>query len=139
MIISKGHLSLSIPVKQLKEQYMKVRCSHCGAVVTIDGSKEVEQKTIDEKAGVIATYAECPECNGEVCFQVDNMYTIDLAKKLNKQVRKVAELKAQKKFNAALYKETNKNIQKLKFTQSFLEDKYKDKLQIAEVVKDVQV
>ena len=118
---------------------MKVRCSHCGAVVTIDGSKDVEQKTIDEKAEVIATYAECPECNGEVCFQVDNMYTIDLANKLNKQIKKVAELKAQKKFNAALYKETNKNIQKLKFTQSFLEDKYKDKLQIAEVVKDVQV
>lgn len=118
---------------------MKVRCSHCGAVVTIDGSKEVEQKIIDEKAGVIAIYAECPECNGEVCFQVDNMYTIDLAKKLNKQIKKVVELKAQKKFNAALYKETNKNIQKLKFTQSFLEDKYKDKLQIAEVVKDVQV
>ena len=94
---------------------MKVRCSHCGAVVTIDGSKDVEQKTIDEKAGVIATYAECPECNGEVCFQVDNMYTIDLAKKLDKQVRKVAELKAQKKFNAALYKETSRNIQKLKF------------------------
>lgn len=139
MIISKGHLSLSIPAKQSKEQYMKARCSHCGAVVTIDGSKDVKQKTIDEKTGVIATYAECPECNGEVYFQVYNMYTIDLAKKLNKQIRKVAELKAQKKFNAALYKETNKNIQKLKFTQSFLEDKYKDKLQIAEVVKDVQV
>lgn len=118
---------------------MKVRCSHCGAVITIDGSKDIKQKTIDEKAGVIAAYAECPECKGEVCFQVDNIYTINLANKLNKQIRKVAELKAQKKFDAALYKETNKNIQKLKFTQSFLEDKYKDKLQIAEVVKDVQV
>ena len=118
---------------------MKVRCSHCGAVVTIDGSKDIEQKTIDERVGVIATYAECPECNGEVCFQVDNVYTIELARKLDKQVRKVAELKAQKKFNAALYKETSRNIQKLKFTQAFLENKYKDQLQIAEVVKDVQV
>lgn len=116
---------------------MKVKCNHCGAIITIDGSKDIaKQEIIDEKAEVIAAYVKCPECNNDVCFQVDNMYTINLANTLSKQIRKVEVLKAKKKFDMTLYKEVNRNINKLKFTQAFLEKKYSDKLQVAKIVKD---
>ena len=116
---------------------MKVKCNHCSAVITIDSSKDaIRQETIDEKANVIAAYVKCPECDNNVCFQVDNMYTVDLAVTIRKQIEKVEILKANKKFDMALYKEVNRNINKLKFTQAFLEKKYSDKLQVAEVIKD---
>lgn len=114
---------------------MKVRCSKCSGVVYTD-CLEVKQEILDEKKGDSALYVECPGCESKVYIEVDNAYTITLNKKLLKLTKKMERLRQAEKFSSSVYKEAMLTIKKLKTTQAFLMNRYKGRIEFAEVVKD---
>lgn len=114
---------------------MKVRCGKCSGVVYTD-CLEVKQEILDEKKGDSALYVECPECESKIYIEVNNAYTIMLNKKLLKLTKKMERLRHAKKFSNSVYKEAMLTIKKLKVTQAFLMNRYKGKIELAEVVRD---
>lgn len=117
---------------------MKVKCRHCSTVVELNKDIKMGTRTIDEKNQVVVAYAECPECKNEIYFQLNNEYTLYVTERLAKRLNKIEKDKAEnKKPNTRLYEEASADVFKLKFIRMLLEKRYRDEIQIAEVIKDV--
>lgn len=117
---------------------MKVKCRHCGAIVELNKDVKMGTKTIDEKNKVTVAYAECPKCDSKIYFQLNNEYTLHVVERLAKRLNKIEKDKAENKEpNTRLYEEASGDVFKLKFIRTLIEKKYKNEVQIAEVIKDV--
>lgn len=114
---------------------MKVRCNGCGAVISIDGMN-IDVETLDKDKGDFVSSIECPECKKRVYVEISNMYTATLNKKLIKQTAQMERMRKAGKFSNSLYNDAMRNVKKLKFTQTFLNNKYKGRIELAEVVRD---
>lgn len=114
---------------------MKVRCNGCGAVVDIDGL-DIDAEMLDKEKGEFVSSVECPECKKRIYVEISNMYTAILNKKLVKQTAQMERMRKAGKFSNSLYNDAMRNVKKLKFTQVFLQNRYKGKIEIAEVVID---
>lgn len=114
---------------------MKVRCNSCGAVISIDGL-DIDVETLNKEKGDFASSIECPECKKRIYVEISNMYTATLNRKLIKQTAQMERMRKVGKFSNSLYNDAMKNVKKLKFTQAFLQNRYKGKIELAEVVRD---
>lgn len=114
---------------------MRVRCNSCGAVIGID-SLNVDVETLDKEKGDFVSSIECPECKKRIYIEISNMYTATLNKKLIKQTAQMEHMRKAGKFSSSLCNDAMKNVKKLKFTQAFLQNRYKGKIELAEVVRD---
>lgn len=114
---------------------MKVRCNSCKAVINIDGL-DIDVETLDKEKGDFVSSIECPKCKKRVYVEISNMYTATLNKKLIKQTAQMEHMRKAGKFSNSLYNDAMKNVKKLKFTQAFLQNRYKGRIELAEVVRD---
>lgn len=114
---------------------MKVRCGSCGTVIGVDGV-DIDVETLDKDKGDFASLIECPGCKKRIYVEISNMYTATLNKRLVKQTAQMERMRKAGKFDNSLYKDAMRNVKKLKFVQSFLLDRYKGKIELAEVVRD---
>lgn len=114
---------------------MKVRCNGCGAVISIDGL-DIDVETLDKEKGEFVSSIECPECKKRIYIEISNMYTATLNRKLIKQTAQMEHMRKAGKFSNSLYNDAMRNVKKLKFTQAFLKNKYKGRIELTEVMKD---
>lgn len=113
---------------------MRFKCK-CGCVVEQSNSN-VQCEILDNN-GDTAAFIECPECKCKIYIQIDNLYTMNLAKKVKKGIEKLSFLKSvNKPLPFKLYKETKLGIDKLRFTQEFLKNRYKGKIEVAKPEKE---
>lgn len=114
---------------------MKVRCNGCGAVISIDGL-DIDVETLDKEKGDFASSIECSECKKRIYVEISNKYTATLNRRLINQTTQMEHMRKAGKFSKSLYNDAMRNVKKLKFTQAFLQDRYKDRIKLAEVVAD---
>ena len=112
---------------------MKVRCNSCGAVVSIDGL-DIDVETLNKEKGDFVSSIECPECKKRIYVEISNMYTATLNRKLISQTAQMERMRKMGKFSNSLYNDAMRNVKKLKFTQAFLQDRYKGRIELAEVM-----
>lgn len=112
---------------------MKVRCNSCGAVISIDGL-DIDVEMLDKEKGDFASSIECPECKKRIYVEISNKYTATLNRRLISQTAQMERMKKMGKFSNSLYNDAMRNVKKLKFTQAFLQDRYKGRIELAEVV-----
>ncbi len=114
---------------------MKVRCNGCGTVISIDGI-DIDVETLDKEKGDFVSSIECPECKKRIYIEISNMYTATLNRKLVKQTAQMEHMRKAGKFSDSLYNDAMRNVKKLKLTQAFLQNKYKGRIELVEVVRD---